>query len=412
MKAEKPEPADSRDIRTGSRHRKELSRLINRMSMEEIRSLTRNFFGKTPAAKNKAELVNASAELFAFSREEDFNRWFFSLPEISRGILRRIVFEEYLPLSAVEGEYGISLLRENKRKHSWVESFEINEEYRLGFVYLFSLHNQIILCLSSFLRTVLQTWLVPPPELTLGGCRLALAEPGQGWDNSLGIAESFPLFCDALKAVTEKMKEPDREKAVRGFKKRDIQELRSSSAFPPFPAEFAPDSADLTARFVLCMKGFKPARPADGQDGVRDMAADFFNETSRFTSRWNTPDRNFLEFNLCLDHLSRNPGYYLDNTDKMPPSRKVFQEILLEIARDGGVFDADKLAGYILGRGKPFFFCDETVERSLRIRADSLTVKGVTYEDKYYEDYHPVGPLRFELLVKPLFKAYCYLFAA
>ncbi|MDR2101203.1 MAG: hypothetical protein LBP43_01370, partial [Treponema sp.] len=359
MKTEKPAAAEFLDLQSGSPRRKELLQFINPMNMDEIRTLTRNFFGKSPVAKNKLELVNASADLFTFSRQEDFNRWFSSLPAISQGILRRIVFEEYVPLAALEREYGISLVQKDKRSYSWKETFEVKEEYRLGFVYLFSLHNHIILCLSSFLRRIIQPWLVPPPELTIGGCRLVLADPPPGWDNGMGIAESFPLLCDALKSLIARMAEPDRDKAVRGFKKRDIRELRDSSGFPPFPAEHAPDSADLTARFVLCLKNFKPLRPADGQDGVRDLTADFFSETSRYATRWNAPDRNFLEFNLFLDHLSRNPGYYLDASEKMPPSRRVFQEILLEIARDGGVFDADKLAGYILGRGKPFFFCDE-----------------------------------------------------
>jgi hypothetical protein len=408
------EKSDSLDYRSFSpaRRRKVLERYLDSMTMDEIRALTRTFFGKPPPAKNKVELVHASVELFSFSRQEDFKLWFSSLPEISRGILRRVVFEEYVPISVIEKEYGISLIRENKRKYYWSDNYELKEEYRLDFVHVFSLHKQLILSLSAFLRVVLHPMLVLPPELTIPGCRLVADESHRGWDNGLGIAESFPLLCDTLKTLLGRMTSHDQDKAVRGFKKRDVQELRSSSGFPPFPGEDGPDSADLAARFILCMKNFKPLRPADGQEGVRQMAADFFSETSLYENHWNPPDRNFLEFNLFLDHLSRNPGHYLEKFSKIPPSRRVFHDILLEIARDGGIFDADKLAGHILGTGKPFAFCDEAMERSLKIRADSFIVGGVTYEDEYYEDYRPVGPLRFELLVKPAFKAYCYLFAA
>jgi hypothetical protein len=412
MKAEKIATAAPENLLPASRRRKGLEGLLNRLNMEEIRSLAKEFFGKPPAAKTKAELVKVSAELFAFPGVEDFDHWFFSLPELSQEILRWIIFEEYVPLAAVEKKYGITLIRENKRRYYWDDKYEIREEHRLNFVHAFLLHNQIILSLSVFPRMVIQPWLVPPPELTIPGCRLALPESPEGWDNSLGIAESFPLLCDALKTLTEGMAKPDRDKAVRGFKKRDINELRNSSGFPAFPPGDAPDSADLAARFVLCMRNYKPRRPADGQDEVRKMVEEFFGETSLYAGLWNAPDRNFLEFNLFLDHLSRNPGYYLENSGHLPPSRRIFHHILLEIARDGGLFDADKLALYILGTWQSFLFCEETIERSLKIRADSFTIGGITFEDAYYEDYHPVGPLRFELLVKPVFKAYCYLFAA
>jgi hypothetical protein len=413
MKDEKIPAAASGNLLPPYRRRKEMEKLLDRMTIDEIRSLTRDFFGKSPAGKNKAELINASADLFAFPKAEDFDRWFSSFPEISREILRWIIFEEYVPLSAVEKKYGITLIRENKRSYYWDDRFLLKEEYRLNFVHAFALHNQTILCLPSLPRMAIQPWLAPPPELTIPGCRLDPSGVPGGWDNSPGIAESFPLLCDALKTLMEGMAKPDQDKAVRGgFKKRDIHELRNSSGFPAFPQEDAPDSAELAARFVLCMKNFKPQRPADGQDGVRKMAEDFFSGTSLYAGLWNAPDRNFLEFNLFLDHLSRNPGYYLENSSRLPPSRQVFHHILLEIARDGGPFDADKLAAYILGTWQPFVFCDEAIERSLKTRADSLTAAGVTYKDDYYEDYHPVGPLRFALLVKPVFKAYCYLFAA
>jgi hypothetical protein len=142
------------------------------------------------------------------------------------------------------------------------------------------------------------------------------------------------------------------------------------------------------------------------------MVTGFFGKDTLYKRTWYYPDRNYLESNVCIDHLTRSPGYYLENYAGLPASRKIFHEILLEVAKDGRRFDTDKLAEHIKVTAKRFSFCGSAYEDTLRIKASSLEVDGITYSCDQYEDFRVHGILRHHLMVKPLFKAYCYIFAA
>jgi hypothetical protein len=142
------------------------------------------------------------------------------------------------------------------------------------------------------------------------------------------------------------------------------------------------------------------------------MVTGFFSENSQYKKSWYYPDRNYLESSVCIDHLSKSPGYYLDSNEELPSSRKTFHEILLAVARDGRRFDADKLTEHIRITAKDFSFCGSDFERSLKIKAASLDLEGITYTCDKYDDFRVIGILRHHLLVKPLLKAYCYIFAA
>jgi hypothetical protein len=84
----------------------------------------------------------------------------------------------------------------------------------------------------------------------------------------------------------------------------------------------------------------------------------------------------------------------------------------LEIAKDGRCFDADKLAEHIKITAKRFAFGESDYESYLKINASLLDLDGIAYSCNHYEDLRATGILRYHILVKPLFKAYCYIFAA
>jgi hypothetical protein len=205
----------------------------------------------------------------------------------------------------------------------------------------------------------------------------------------------------------------DRMKIPRGLKKRDLAELRQSSGLPPFPltGDFAPDSAELSARFVFMMKNGQIQRPKDGQKAAKSLVDAFFSEETLYPKSYYYPDRSALEFNILIDHLSRTSGYYVREDKSLPPSRAAFKRIMMDIAADGRRFDVDKLARRLKLSGAPFFFADTDIEENLKWKAQSLTLGGIEYKQDYYDEFHPEGLLRYELLVKPLFKAYCFLFA-
>jgi hypothetical protein len=239
-------------------------------------------------------------------------------------------------------------------------------------------------------------------------------DTGPGWDNSQLIADSYPLLCDAVKQMFADISDTEKEKAAKGSKKKQLAELRASSGFLDFEMDraYCPDSMDLVLRFMLCMKNFKPFRPDDAHDDIRNMVTGFFNDNSPQKKSWYYPDRNYLESHVCIDHLSKSPGYYSDNEERFPPSRKIFHEILMEVAKDGRRFDADKLAEHIKVTAQPFMFSGSDFERSLKIKASALNLNGITYSCESHEDFRAMGILRHDMLVKPLFKAYCYIFDA
>jgi hypothetical protein len=172
---------------------------------------------------------------------------------------------------------------------------------------------------------------------------------------------------------------------------------------------------DIAARFVLCMTNFNPLRPPEGQEALRNLTTDFFKSKALFNDYMTPPDRKYLEFNIFTDHLSRTPGYYLEgNNRELPLSRIVFRDLLRLVAQDGRWFDADALGDHIHRSGKNFSFCSSTLEGTLKLKAETLEIGGITYNADYDYDYdfNPEGILRHELLVKPVFKAYCLLFGA
>jgi len=400
-------PADLRPLKE---RQKEFVSFLDQLTMEYLRNLYKSLIGKPPMVK-KNELIQMLKEALIFKTEDDFRQWFGFLPSLIQNVLFRLMFTNFFPVSVFERELKeIFLVKENR--YSWRTEIRLNDNLNLGFLILDYCNGHYSLALPVFLRKALSPWLMPPPEADIANC--VSDDTGQGWDNSQLIADSYPLLCDAIHRMFENISEAEREKAAKGLKKKQTAELRASSGFLDFNMDnaYCPDSMALALRFMLCMKNFKPVRPKDAYDNIRDMVTGFFSKESLYEKSWNPPDRNYLETNVCIDHLSKVSGYYLENYEELPPSRNVFREILLEIAKDSRRFDADKLAEHIIITAKRFAFCSGNIESALRIRGSSLDLDGIIYSCDDFEDFRATGILRNHLLVKPLFKAYCYIFAA
>jgi hypothetical protein len=385
------------------------------LTMEYLRTAYTDLVGQNPESGKKAALIQEISRALCFSDLEQFDRWFRSLHPLSQVILFRIVFEEHIAVETLEKEYGLPLT-EKIKINSWTTTVGFARELRLGFLPLYRCYDHLVSCIPLPLRRLLSPWFVPPPELQMENCLAEFQEPPPGvrvWNNSAAVAESWPLLCDSLASLLERVNEQDRLKLIRGLKKRDITELRKSSGLSPFPlnGDFAPDSVDLSARFVYMMKNGQVRRPKDGQRAIYSLVDDFFSEETLYPKSYHYPDRSLLEFSILIDHLARTPGYFFTGDRRIPPSRRVFEGILREIAAEGRRFDADKLARRIKLGGAPFFFFDAQMESTLKWKAQTLTLEGVEYNQEYYDEFHPEEILRYELLVKPLFKAYCFLFA-
>ena len=399
----------SADIQPLKERRKEFVSFLEQLTLEYLRNLYKSLIGKPPMIK-KNEFMQMLTEALIFKTEDDFRQWFECLPPLTQNVLFRLMFTNFFPVSVLERELK-EIFLVNESRYSWRTEIRLNENLNLGFLILDYCNGHYSLALPVFLRKALSPWLTPPPEADIANC--VSDDTGPGWDNSQLIADSYPLLCDAVYRMFEYISEAEREKAAKGLKKKQTAELRASSGFLDFNMDnaYCPDSMALALRFMLCMKNFRPVRPKDAYDDIRDMITGFFSKESLYEKSWNPPDRNYLETAVCIDHLSKVSGYYLENYEELPPSRKVFRDILLEIAKDGRRFNVDKLAEHIKITAKRFAFCSSGNESALRIRGSSLDLDGFFYSCDDYDDFRAAGILRHHLLVKPLLKAYCYIFA-
>ena len=389
----------------------DLKKILAENTAEYLKSLYKFLFGKTTGLP-KAEIVNVITDRLNFKTESQFKEWFFALPELTQKLFYRGIFTDFVPILILEEELGIPLIEEDK-VFSWRSEWKFKSEFNIGILPLFNLYNCPFITLPEFFWRVLTTWLLPPDSELLSGCRIA--DQTGSWNNSLLIADIFPLLCEALKINLEGKGEFSPEKLARGgFKKREINDLQASTGFLPFTLEGgdAPSGIEIVSRFILCMHAFNPNRPEDGQDGIRHLVQAFFSEKSQYAKSWYFPDRAFLEYNVCIDHLSRNPGIYFDSDEKLPNSRVIFKDILMYIAQDGNWFDADKVAEYIKISRRDFSFCDYYLSRKLKVRGETFVIDNMTLSSGYDEEFHPEGLMRFYLFTRPLFKAYCYIFAA
>jgi hypothetical protein len=400
-------PADLKPLKN---RQKEFAASIETVSMEYLRNVYKSLIGKVPVVK-KAELIMMLTEALVFKTEDDFRQWFVLLPLLTQNVLSILMFTELVPVSVLSEKLKENFLVQEKR-YSWQTTTKLNENLNLGFLIIDYCNGNYSLGLPIFLRRALSPWLLPPPEADIANC--VSDETGSGWDNSQSIADSYPLLCDAVDEMLTEISENEKARAARGFNKKQTAKLRASSGFLDFDFDHAycQDSTDLVTRFILCMKNFKPFRPQDAYDDIRNIITGFFSEDSLHKKSWDYPDRNYLEAHVCIDYLSKSPGYFIGFNDVLPPSRKTFHEIFFEVAKDGRCFDADKLAEHIKVTTKKFYFCGLDFERTLKIKANLLDIDGITYSCENFDDFYVHGILRHHLLVKPLFKAYCFIFAA
>ena len=417
MELFKPEPKKAEGIGTQTpkdlrplKHRKlELVQSLTELTVEQLKILCISLLGKTPAAIKKGAIIDLIAEALNFSTVEQFEGWFFTFPELTQIIFYEAAFNDYVLIPPLEKKWGLSLVY--KSKEYWRTKWEFHPEFQLEFLSVYDNYGRPITFIPKYLRSVLSLWLAPPPLSQLSACR-AQDQTGS-YNNGILISDAYPLLCDALQSIHEGVSEADLEKSLRsGLKKSHLNELRSSSGFLPFDSigqKQAPDSVDLAARFILCMCNYRPKRPEDGQEGIRRLVKAFFNELSQYPKIWHHPDRAFLEYTICIDHLSRTKGNIVPGKNELPSSRKAFREILSFVAQDGGWFDADKLAEHIRIKRKAFSF--SSLESSLKLRAEALEIDGLIYKDNF-DEFYPVGLLYYYLLIRPLFKAYCYIFAS
>ncbi|MDR2467975.1 MAG: hypothetical protein LBD22_03345 [Spirochaetaceae bacterium] len=361
---------------------------------------------KIPALK--AQYISRLSKFLAFKTQQDFEAWLALLPPVSQKILYDTVMEQFCVICRHQNETEIPLTNQPASDY-WNNI--LGKELQLLFLNIHSTNDLIITSIDNVFADAIKPWLVPPPEANLDNC-VTSVDGTEIYNNSHEAANAWALLCEAL---PDEINKYEMIHSMKPFTKRNINVLRGKCGLKPFPLNEgqAPDSLDLAARFTVCMTSCELKRPHDEQLGIKQLVEDFFDKKSPlkkninyFTLKW-----NYLESHVLSDHLKKQTLYY--GKDEPPQSRGIFHAILLKTARDGRWFSADSLARHILITEKNFLFLSEAQESYCYIKASSITSGDITYESLWGDtEYQAAFQFRFDLILKPLFKAYCYLFAA
>jgi len=389
--------------------------LFNQHTKDYLRKAYKSLFGlAAQSTKSKAELISDFIEKMDFSSKEEFQKWFFTLPVLTQNIICKTTFTDYVPISPIEKEFNVSLV---KKQDLWVYFNEtewvFKPEANLDFLFLQN-HYDTPVCISpEYLVVLMRSFLDDPAPLRLSDCKIPDVKE-KPWSAAPFIGDVIPLLCDSLENIFHGLSEAEREKTLKTvFKKKVIDDLKTSTGFMPFNIEDSntPSSVVLASRLLLCVYNYSLKRPEDTYQYIRHLVEMFFSEKSRYKSLWHPPDMSYIEYNCCLDFFSKKQGYYLDKDIDIPKSRKVFRDILLYVAKDGDWFSTEKLSEYIKINVKDFSFCDPSLEKTLKLKGESITVDSITYRNRQADEFNPYGILRYYIFVRPLFKAYCYFFS-
>ncbi|GHV24482.1 hypothetical protein FACS189498_1710 [Spirochaetia bacterium] len=393
---------------------------LGNLQMDVLRSIPLPNQGKKDKPKNKYNLLQALSSFYAFSSQEQFDSWLTCFPPLSQKILRDITHFYCVVIEKYKAEAGKPLVIKEDSYFSW--DLKLDPSLNLDFLWINKDFDIISVGMPAALREALRPWFVPPPEALPGGCVIE-GNAGITFNNALEISGSLPLLCEALPAaLAETLEEGDKEYTyerylnLRPFNKKQLNALRGRCGLKQFPPvyEKTPDSLDLAARFILCMTDLKPERPEDGQDGLKKLVEEFFaiDKSKKDLDDFDSYKWNYFELHVLSAHLKKKSlswGHYRGP----PPSRQIFLKILTMIAKDGRWFSPSSLARYILINESLFNFVPPQSEERLYIKAASIVIDDIIFKYAYSEtEFFPLASFRFDLLLRPLFNAYCYLFAA
>ncbi|GMO39696.1 MAG: hypothetical protein Ta2B_19480 [Termitinemataceae bacterium] len=387
---------------------------IDGLRFDYLRELHKAFFKKRGASLNMRDMVQAIISAVSWKSLTEFDAWITTYPPEVQNIIYTLVFYEKYP----EEKLRISKnkpLAISTTEHSiyYEHKATLDPDLNLGFIFAAVEKQQTFLFINKVLRKILLPWFEIPQEYSLSSCKAAQS-PSKDiiYNNEKDIIESLPLLAefaislnDGVSTYTEK------EKLMKGLGKKQRTELIKQTGFKTFSPEikYSPFAEDLAVRFLLCVTSLAPKKIEDTYEEIKALF-DLFFDTAELKTNFDMYRSGFLETSVLIDHLTKKTRlYYLG---KPPVSRKIFLEILKTIANEDAWFDAEKLSHYAFINDNEFNFFDHEYDTNIGLTASSIIVDEIIYTEKYNYIFNVAGLFRLELLIKPLFKAYCYLFAA
>ena len=388
------------------------------LTLDDANRLYNDFFGRGMRGKSKTEKMEDAVNDFLFINAGSFDKWFYSLPPDSQKILYAVVFEEFLFVDILEETLNIKI---NITKQNW-RTYNLDPWYNLPFLVLSRNGDDYPYCIDikPLYRSALMPQFIPPPEALLENC-VCNEPPGATlYNNTTEIAESVPLFCEAL---NECLREELGEKNFsRSFAKKTVNRLYAASGFAHFPFEtekalatYSPAAADLFGHFLLFTVNFRLlARPENSSETLRNFLKQFFGLTGQKNNDIRCWIAETMEYNMFFNHLGKaSLSTYAQRKDSEIFSlRHILMGILVSIAEDGRTFDAAALVKQLKYSGKMLSFFQASEYQCLKINADKIHISGKEMKKNSWEIFRPSGSLRFDFIDKPLFLGYFYLCAS
>jgi hypothetical protein len=359
--------------------------------------------GKELLCKMKNEICNKLAAFLDFEDQGEFDRYFSKLPLYLQKALQKGTFDYYLDVRSLEAFSDTPLIVEDSRHFSFYNTFETNPDLRMG---VFMVINEFELALPSVIGKIFLPWIPKPPTYEM--------QPLQGiegtlWSVDRQISEIIPLLVDATIPVAQKKGLV--EIAKKGLLKGEIKDLRASCALLPFPvaSSYGLDPIELFVQALTHLELALVSRPEDGQEFVKTLVKKFFSKKEEKSHE--ARPGIVLEYFCLLSHFSRSA--FSDSVVIKQDTRLGLKEMLHQMYARGDWFSLDDLFDWFVLHGYPFdFWNPEVLNKVLFVRGDLLETEFCVLTSGYYDKgFRPKGTLARMLYEKPLFKAYCYLFA-
>ncbi|MDR1470468.1 MAG: hypothetical protein LBT00_14395 [Spirochaetaceae bacterium] len=394
------EPHD--DLR--NEHRTRLKHLLTRMTISRTKVLYRLFYPEGDLSRSREELAAIVLKSLCFENQDAFDEWFATLTETERIIIRKLTFYKTFPAAPLEHETGEQLvIIEKDRYRTYVK---LDPEIRLKFLTVLVTHDVFVIEMPEIMQVALKPFLEPPechdPNGSIPNGKTLV------FDNAGNFSGLFGLLYEALANRNVLQAGPSQNPFK--FSKKETQALYHESGFPHFPeSDFPlPDSLVLAATFILCQDN--PRSSWKGGDRARDMIQRFFNPFHPDKRSYYYYAGSYVEGLLIGSYLKKRTYPNFEVTLEQPVLRHIFFEFLSSIANRETPAPIDEAFSSILNQGV-FLFSEVSLCSYFRLKASSLTVDGVTYRSVDNE-LIPDSTLVLELVTKPLFRAYCFVFAA
>lgn len=385
-----------------SKKGKELSYDLEELTIEDLSGVYRCLSGTEPLFKNKTELRNQVAALLDFNDQQQFDLFFCSFPLYLQEAVQRGAFEQCLDIRSLKTPVEEPLIVKEKSRYYYHDALATNPALRLG---LFEVLSEFILELYPVFVTYFSDWLPKPSGYTLQ----PLSEiEGAPWSDNLQLSEVMPLL---VEAAGQLLKSKTRDDVARkGLLKGDIKSLRASCALEPFSvaSTYGLDSIELFVQVLTHLESKTLKRPEDGEAFVKELVQRFF-----FDPKLSPREIKGigLEYFCLLGQFSKSGSVY--SIEIKNDVRNKIKELLHQMYVEGSWFSIENLFQYFVLHGNKFdFWNTEILNRVLCLRGDSIETEFCTYvHSPYDKGFHARGILKRMLFEKPLFKAYCYLFA-